>query len=232
MPALINLLTNAPHLTKLNLSDNPITHRGIQSLATFLETNQRLISLDLGDTSNVEGIKSLAQYLKNNSTLIELRLTTTYRSDNNYKSRVTTAMTRPLSGQVIDDFYQSLDELLKVNHTLTILNIPHTSVIPQSPSKLLSLWAKIKDWLSAKWGKLSNVISNAWNSLKNTLGLTPKKRHIESNDQSKKMPLPPQTAHLPPKETSLSKEPKTTTSSSTSDLTQGDVKGHPLYFIT
>lgn len=106
VPSLIELLRNAPNLTTLDISNNDITFKGAQLLATFLETNPTsLTSLKLHDNVDIgiEGIKALTEALKKNTTLTELILPQSTRTPENNSA------------------YKAIEELLKVNKTLTIL---------------------------------------------------------------------------------------------------------------
>lgn len=104
MPGLIQLLTKIPNLKKLDLSNNKITQKGIQSFATLLEINQSLTSINLNNSMDISSIYVLTESLKKNSTLTTLKL-------------------EAPKGQNLEPYYKSFDDLLKVNTTLTTLEI-------------------------------------------------------------------------------------------------------------
>lgn len=103
---IIKLLKNTSKLTTLNLCGNKITSAGIQLLANSLAKNQNLTSLDLTHNPiDIKGITALTEALKNNSSLTELKLTFIVYD--------------------YTDAYEAIEELLKVNTTITTLDIPY-----------------------------------------------------------------------------------------------------------
>lgn len=110
IPTLIELCNNTPNLQSLDLTCNHISYSGIQLLATFLETNQSLTHLNLNynTLTGRSALQDLAQALKKNSRLTNLGFKFPQGS---------------LTESEISEFYKTFDEILKVNQTITHLDI-------------------------------------------------------------------------------------------------------------